>query len=103
MRSANRRLERAEQQLAGLPMSPAEREALLDRLELRYTALLDRRLRLVHQVATEAGEETGLYEPPVPSEKDIEELRAHRRRWDLPRASERHPGRGFTQSLVPAS
>ena len=27
----------------------------------------------------------------MPTEKDIEELRAHRRRWDLPRASERHP------------
>ena len=86
--SVEARLKRAEDQARELPLSERERAEVQARLEARYTVLTDVRRLFVHKALSAAGQDVGTYESLEPSLEDAEEIRAHRRKWNLPRASE---------------
>ncbi len=86
MSSTKARLKRLEDKLGELPMSPAERDDLEERLACRYTILTDIDRRIGHAVQ---GKDRGRYQPLRPGAEDIQAIREHKRVWDLPRASEK--------------
>ncbi len=86
MSNTKTRLKRIEDRVGKLPMSPAERDDLEERLACRYTILTDIDRRIGHAVR---GKDRGRYQPLRPSAEDLAAIREHKHVWDLPRASEK--------------